>query len=105
MKSPRYDEFLKAARKSGEIAADRSDVPFAFEKRVMARIRAFDPANATDMWKFLVPTMWRAAFACLAVTIVTGAVVRYSGLTKSTELFAGDLERTVLAPVDVDDTW
>ncbi|HEV8542987.1 MAG TPA: hypothetical protein VGR78_11395 [Verrucomicrobiae bacterium] len=104
MKSPRYDEFLKAARKSLAPAFEDAQVPYAFEKRVMTRIRGLNAAPA-DVWKLLVPSMWRAAFACLAVTIVTGAVVRYGSFSRPAELFAGDLERTVLAPVDVEDSW
>jgi hypothetical protein len=80
-------------------------VPYAFEKRIMARLRDVQERASTDLWTLLAPTMWRAAFGCLAVTLITSAVVHYVDFGNNGELFAGDLERTVLAPVDVDDSW
>jgi hypothetical protein len=91
--------FLRLAR---AVPPDHA-VPYAFEKRIMARIRA--GVEPMDAWSFWAPAMWRAAFGCLAVMLITSAVVRYAHFDTGSELFAGDLERTVLAPVDVDDSW
>jgi hypothetical protein len=98
MKRQPNQPFVRFAR----ALPDDDRVPYAFEKRVMARVRNL---NAADLWSFWAPTMWRAAFGCLAVTIITSAVIRYANFSRAGELFAGDLERTVLAPVDVDDSW
>ncbi|MGZ8940516.1 MAG: hypothetical protein ACXW32_15025 [Limisphaerales bacterium] len=76
-------------------------VPYAFEKRIMARLRN---SSAADLWTAWSGTMWRAAFSCLLISALTGAVVTFSDPSRA-ELFASDLERTVLAPVDVDDSW
>jgi hypothetical protein len=97
MKVPELDQLVRAAR----ALPDDERVPYAFEKRIMARVRS---ARVTDVWSACAATMWRAAFSCLAIMLLTGAVVRYVG-APSPELFAGDLERTVLAPVDIDESW
>ena len=76
-------------------------VPYAFEKRIMAHLRKTSPA---DLWTAWSGMMWRAAFSCLLITALTGALVTLADPSRA-ELFASDLERTVLAPVDVDDSW
>lgn len=76
-------------------------VPYAFEKRIMARLRN---AKSGDLWTAWSGMMWRAAFSCVLITALTGAAVTFSDSSRA-ELFASDLERTVLAPVDVDDSW
>ena len=76
-------------------------VPYAFEKRIMAQLRS---CKVADVWTIWSGTMWRAAFSCLLICVLTGAAVTLSEAT-SAELLASDLERTVLAPVDVDDSW
>lgn len=94
---PTIGEFKKAAR---SLKSDER-VPYAFEKRVMAHLRGLKPA---DLWSAWAGTMWRAAFSCLLISAIVGAAATYSDPTRG-ELFATDLERTVLAPVDVDDSW
>ena len=76
-------------------------VPYAFENRIMAHLRN---SKVADVWTVWSGTMWRAAFSCLLICVLTGVAVTFSEAT-STELLASDLERTVLAPVDLDDTW
>ena len=90
-------KFLMLAR---ALKADER-VPYAFEKRIMANLRS---VKAADLWTAWSGTMWRAAFSCLLISALTGAAVTFSS-TSQAELFASDLERTVLAPVDVDDSW
>jgi hypothetical protein len=94
---PTIKDILKCAR---SLPAEER-VPYAFEKRIMARLR--DTAVA-DLWSVWSGTMWRAALSCLVVSALVGAAVTYSDPSRA-ELFASDLERTVLAPVDVDDSW
>ena len=77
-------------------------VPYAFEKRIMAQLRG--GAAVADLWTAWSGTMWRAAFSCLVVSALIGTAVTFSDPSRA-ELFASDLERTVLAPVDVDDSW
>jgi hypothetical protein len=79
-------------------------VPYAFEKRVMARLREL-PAG--DAWAYWSTALWRAAAPCVAVMLLLGiwtaATSRANG---SLESHATDLERTVLAPLDyVGESW
>lgn len=97
MKIPNLSQFTTAARR----VENDERVPYAFEKRIMARLVG---RAVTDRSASLASTMWRAAFSCLLITLITGAVVSFAN-PNAGELFASDLERTVLAPVDVDDTW
>jgi len=60
--------------------------------------------RVSDLSSSLASAMWRAAFGCLVISVLTGAVVSFAN-PAGAELFATDLERTVLAPVDVDDSW
>ena len=97
MKVPTVHQFAKAVRLLGSEEA----VPYAFEKRILARLRIREAADISAM---LARAMWRAALGCLAISILTGAFISFGGAS-SGELFATDLERTVLAPVDVEDSW
>lgn len=97
MRSPSLEQIKKAAR---SLESDER-VPYAFEKRIMALLKEARPA---DVWNAWAPMMWRAALSCLLITAITAAVVEFADPSRG-ELMATDLERTVLAPVDVDDTW
>jgi hypothetical protein len=97
LKMPTIKNIIKIARSIP--ANDR--VPYAFEKRIMAQLGA---RSVADLWTVWSGTLWRAAFSCLVVSMLVGAAVTFSDTSRA-ELFASDLERTVLAPVDVDDSW
>jgi hypothetical protein len=76
-------------------------VPYAFEKRVMARIRSHPLA---DNWAQWANALWRSAVACLALALLLGTV---SFLTpKRSSPNPGDLsqafEKTLLAAMDSD---
>jgi hypothetical protein len=85
---------LTAARSEPE---DRR-VPYAFEKRVMAAIRALpDPGP----WWVLTRVLWRAAALCLAVMTLSGMLVYYERHAgPAPETLTVDLENTVLAAVE-----
>ena len=97
MKTSLLNRFTKIAQ--AQTPDER--VPYAFEKRIMAHLRN---SKAADIWTIWSGAMWRAAFSCLLICFLTGVAISYSDAS-SAELFASDLERTVLAPVDVDDSW
>ena len=97
---PTIGQFAKAARAMQSIYSD-DRVPYAFEKRIMAQLSG---RKVGDITASLANAMWRAAFSCMLVAAITGAIVAFADHS-STELMATDLERTVLAPVDVEDTW
>ena len=97
MKMPSFGQFKKAARS----LPMNDHVPYAFEKRIMANLLGARPA---DLWSAYSGIMWRAALSCILISAITGAAVSFVDPFGG-ELFATDLERTVLAPVDVDDSW
>jgi hypothetical protein len=91
------------------IAAARANppsdaVPYAFEKRIMARLAERPVADA---WLFWGRALWRAAAACLAVTAVVSALSFASW--SSVEVVASaedDFESTVFAAANVlSDSW
>ena len=97
MKTPSPGQLAKAARS----VPPEERVPYLFEKRIMAHLANI---NVAELPKSIANVMWRAAFSCLLITVITGAVVTFAD-SASNELLASDLERTVLAPVDVEDSW
>lgn len=73
-------------------------VPYAFEKRIMARL-ASPPAE--DVGVFWARALWRGAAACVAVSILSG-VWSFASLNgaDAAVTFSQDLEQTILASVD-----
>ena len=86
------------------IAAARANppgdqVPYAFEKRVLARLRA---PKAEDSWALWGRALWRSAFACLVVAIGL-SVWSY----RSNPEIDTDLESAMVSAADqeVVDSW
>ena len=96
-------KLMAAAR--AETPSDR--VPYAFEKRIMARLAA---SPAVDAWTLWGRALWRAAAPCVAIMV---ALAAWSFLLPNESVPAGDLsqalEQTLLAAVDQDQpaesTW
>jgi hypothetical protein len=89
------------------IAAARANppserVPYAFEKRIMARLAA---PPAIDGWAVWARALWRAAAPCAAIMLVLGA---WSWLAPQASAPANDLsqdlEQTLFAAVEQDQT-
>lgn len=84
-------KLLAAARANPP--ADR--VPYAFERRIMARLSHLPPS---DQWAFWARMLWRAATPCLGVMILVSAFVLATGGGRGSETPPGDaLETTVYA--------
>lgn len=94
MKDPRVTKFTKLAR---SLPVD-DRVPFAFEKRIMHAIKQ---GAGQDVWAMTARIFYRAAFLCVLVTICAGAWASARSDSNS-EMFAIDLEETVLAPIHAD---
>jgi hypothetical protein len=82
-------------------------VPYAFEKRIMARLRKAVPA---DPWAFWGQALWRAAAPCIAITLLFSAwTVLVSSSAGPDGDFDQELENTVLASFEPDavleQTW
>jgi len=95
-------KLLAAARRSPP--DDR--VPYAFEKRVMARLSAAQPQDA---WNTFVRPLWYAAAVCSLVAVLTGAWTMMGtgpGESDGELSFSQDLEQTILDAADEgDNTW
>ena len=89
-------KLMAAAR--GNPPSDR--VPFAFEKRILARLAARPLA---DNWELWARALWRAAAPCVAIMVVLGAWSCFTPQAgaPATDL-SQDLEQTLLAAVDQD---
>ena len=87
------------------IAAARANppsdrVPYAFEKRIMARLAA---RPIMDDWALWARALWRAAAPCVAIMLLLGAWSLFAPQhsTPANDL-SQDLEQTLLAAVDQD---
>ena len=75
-------------------------VPLAFEKRIMARIRAVSVVDHGTLWAH---ALWRAAAPCLAVMLLFSAWSFYNNSTNAPSVDLNqDLENTLLATIDQD---
>lgn len=71
--------------------------PYAFEKRVMARLRS---RAEVDIWAYWSRALWSAAAPCVAVMLITGA---WATLDAEAEL---DLDNAIMAPTEaMGETW
>lgn len=71
-------------------------VPYAFEKRIMARLGARPVADVSAFWA---RALWRAAVSCLAVVLLLSAWSMLAPARNSPD-FSQQFESTVLAAVD-----
>ncbi len=81
-------------------------VPYAFEKRVMARLRAFTPF---DLWGFWAWALWRATAPCVAIALLLAAwnlfappITPPPGNGNGSFDVAQEFENTVLAAAEQD---
>ncbi len=90
-------KLLAAARKYPPADA----VPYAFEKRILARVTSARPVS--DEWAQWVRSLWLGAAACMAVTV---GIYAWSALPEDElELamdFSQSIEQTILADDEVD---
>jgi hypothetical protein len=92
------EKLIAAARKN----APGDQVPYAFEKRITALIRARDVRQNVDSW---VQGLWRAALSCVAIAVVCGAWVFFTPDTSAstTDDLSQNFDSTLLASVDQGD--
>jgi hypothetical protein len=70
------------------------NVPYFFEKRLMAHIRNQSPVNIWALWA---QPLWRAAFSCIAITMLCGIWSMADLNTSESSDLSQDLESTVYA--------
>jgi len=90
------------------IAAARANppgdqVPYAFEKRVMAALRS---RTAPDEWAGWIRGLWCSAGVCAAIAVLFGVwTAMPSGEPELGASFCHDLEQTIFASSDAENTW
>jgi hypothetical protein len=84
-------------------AATPSDrVPYAFEKRIMARLEV----ACTDLLGAWSAALWRAVVPCIAITILSGAWLLWSSHQQSVNEFSQEFDTAVFASAgSVDEAW
>lgn len=94
-------ELQKKLIKAAQSQSADERVPYAFEKRVMALLKARLTANGVTFW---VRGLWRAAISCVILTILLGAVSLLTPTsTDSQKDLSQDFENTLLASVNPGD--
>lgn len=98
MKQSQLERKLIAAARV-QIPSDH--VPYAFEKRVMAYIRAHPVSDEMSQWA---QALWRSAGACLAVVALLGAVAVFAPENSSSASgdLSQDFEKAMLAALESD---
>jgi hypothetical protein len=87
-------KLVQAAR--GEPA--NHQVPLAFEKRIMARIRALPRPDAWTLWTV---ALWRMATPCAGLAIFLCAWMLYQHEFTRSGSLTNDLDHAVLAAFDL----
>ena len=78
-------------------------VPYAFEKRVMARLGR---KPKVDEWGYLARALWCGAAVCTAIAIATSVWSFEAPGDDSMLAFSQDLEQTILSsPDDLETVW
>ncbi len=82
----------------------REDVPYAFEKRVMARITS---ESLMDIWALWGRLLWRAAAPCVGIMLALTAWTLFSAASNGgSDNLAVALEDSVMAPLArLEETW
>jgi hypothetical protein len=80
-------------------------VPYAFEKRVMARVRMM--GRVADRWTVWAGALWRAAAPAVGVMVLVGVcTVILNHHNNAADTQTADLETTLYAGLgNVGDTW
>ncbi len=86
-------KLIAAARKS----PPDEHVPYAFEKRIMARLGKSPKVND---WAFLARALWCGAAVCTAVAIVTSVWSFAPSSNIEGASFSHELEQSILASTD-----
>ena len=76
-------------------------VPFAYEKRIMARLANGAHVDLLGDWS---TALWRAAISCVAIVVISGAWSMWSSYGQSDSEFSQEFETAVFASAgSVDD--
>jgi|ERR1051325_9325429 hypothetical protein len=92
-----HQKLISAAR-----SAQPSDaVPYAFEKRIMARLAEVTHVDSMAAWS---AALWRGAISCIAIVVLSGAWSLWSSHQHRSADFSQEFETAVFASAgSVDD--
>lgn len=93
-----HRKLIAAARRT----APDERVPYAFEKRVMARLVPGARVDTLAMWSH---ALWRAAISCLAIMALSGMWTFWSARHQPPADFAQELDSAVLISASPDVIW
>jgi hypothetical protein len=92
------EELQRKLIASAKLNPPADTVPYAFEKRIVARLSA---RALPDHWALLSRALWRGAAACVAVTLLLSAWSFYSTTSAApTADLSQQFENTLLAAID-----
>ena len=78
-------------------------VPYAFEKRIMARIAGHPAIDLMALWN---RSLWQAAAPCVAVMLLLSVWVLAGPTENPGRTLADELESAVYAPLDsLEENW
>jgi hypothetical protein len=98
------DQLMSKLLRAARAEPPSGDAPYAFEKRIMARLRDL---NLPDPWSLWARQLWRAATPCFAVMLALSLWTFVSPNLEATRAsLAADLETTVMVPPNLwEDSW
>jgi hypothetical protein len=78
-------------------------IPYAFEKRIMARLAEAAHIDVLSAWS---AALWRAAVPCVAITLLSGAWLLWSGHQQDSSEFSQEFDTAVFASAgSADEAW
>jgi anti-sigma-K factor RskA len=94
------DDLHKQLIAAARTTAPNERVPYAFEKRIMARLL---PGVRVDAWATWSHALWRAAVSCVAVVMLCGAWALWSQQQPANPDFSQEFESAVVASASPDE--
>ena len=88
-----FEKLIRAARQN----APDDQVPYAFEKRIMAQLSP----PATDDWTAITKALWWSAGACCSIAVAISVwTFAFDPARDSATNFSSELEMTILASIN-----
>ena len=97
------DKLLKKLIAAARLDTPSDHVPYAFGRRIMARLRSLKPLDPVAFWS---RALWYGAGACVAIALAVGAWSVVLASESNAADFAQDFDQTVFAMVSQEnDSW
>jgi len=97
------EKLLKKLIAAARLDTPSDHVPYAFEKRIMARLRSVKPLDPVAFWS---RALWYGAGACAAIALAVSAWSVILASQSNAADFSQDFDQTVFAMVSQEnDSW